>query len=151
MNEQTLFKVGVFAIILDDQERVLWCLRNDMELWNLPGGALEGGETPQEGVIREVHEETGLEVEVVQLTGVYTNTQHDNISFTFLCKVIGGEITKTAETRDWKYYRNRETPANTSPAQVARVNDYFQERNHVHVEKHRHMSSRELLKNLGLL
>jgi 8-oxo-dGTP pyrophosphatase MutT (NUDIX family) len=41
-----MFSVGAFAIILDDQQRVLLCHRRDMDRWNLPGGGVISGETP---------------------------------------------------------------------------------------------------------
>ena len=44
--------IGVFAIILDDGGRVLLCHRRDQDLWNLPGGGLESGETPWEALGR---------------------------------------------------------------------------------------------------
>ncbi len=59
---QTLFTLGAFAIIFDNHQRVLLSHRRDMDAWNLPGGGVESGETPVEAVIREVTEETGLEV-----------------------------------------------------------------------------------------
>ena len=55
---KSTFTIGVFGIIRDEQNRVLLCLRNDYDLWNLPGGTLEQGESPWQGVIREVKEET---------------------------------------------------------------------------------------------
>jgi len=45
-----MFTIGVFAIILDESRRVLLCHRRDFDLWNLPGGGLERGESPQDGV-----------------------------------------------------------------------------------------------------
>ena len=69
---------------------MLLCHRRDHDLWNLPGGALEHGEAPWDGVIREVREETGLEVEVSGLAGVYSKPEADDLVFSFLC--LGGEI-----------------------------------------------------------
>ena len=56
------FKISVFGIIKNEENRVLLCLRNDYNIWNLPGGGLEKGETPWQGIIREVKEETGLNI-----------------------------------------------------------------------------------------
>lgn len=50
---------GAFAIIRDDRGGVLVSHRRDADLWNLPGGTVEPGETPWEAVVREVREETG--------------------------------------------------------------------------------------------
>ena len=65
--------VAVAAIVFDGRDRVLLMRRRDHGNWEPPGGVLRPGEQPAEGVAREVHEETGVEVDVGTLTGVYTN------------------------------------------------------------------------------
>ncbi len=62
MGEWTMFTIGAIAIIFDAQGRVLLCHRRDLDVWNLPGGWVESRELPTEAVVREVREETGLEV-----------------------------------------------------------------------------------------
>src|SRR5262245_58989496 len=64
--------VGAVAVILDAEGRVLLCHRRDCDLWNLPGGGMEAGETPWQAVVREVKEEVGLDVVVTRLAGVYS-------------------------------------------------------------------------------
>ena len=51
------FTIGIFGIIFDEQKRVLLCHRRDYDLWNLSGGGLESGESPWEGLKREVRED----------------------------------------------------------------------------------------------
>jgi 8-oxo-dGTP pyrophosphatase MutT (NUDIX family) len=53
--------------------RLLAIRRADNGTWELPGGVLELDEAPEDGVSREVWEETGIHVEVDRLTGVYKN------------------------------------------------------------------------------
>ena len=91
------FTIGVFAILLDESRRVLLCHRRDFDLWNLPGGGLETGESPWTGVVREVREEAGLDVTVERLVGVYSKPESGEIVFSFLCRVVGGALTLTAE------------------------------------------------------
>lgn len=111
-----MFTIGVFGLIFNEKAEVLLCHRRDYDLWNLPGGKLESKETPWEGVIREVKEETGLDVEVVKLTGIYSkSTEKDEIVFSFLCEIIGGELTLNKEADKIEYFRLKNIPINTSP------------------------------------
>jgi len=122
------FKIGVFGIIKDEKNRILLCLRNDYDIWNLPGGGLEKGETPWQGVIREVKEETGLSVEIVRLIGVYSKPNKDEIVFSFECKIIDGELILNEEAKDIKYFSVNQIPENTIQKQVERIKDYFEKK-----------------------
>ncbi|PIR94662.1 NUDIX hydrolase [Candidatus Falkowbacteria bacterium CG10_big_fil_rev_8_21_14_0_10_39_11] len=119
------FYIGVFAIIKDDQDQVLLVLRNDYDLWNLPGGGLDTGETPWQGVIREVKEETGLSVKISSLAGIYSKPDKNEIVFSFECNVIGGKITLNEEAKDIQWFALDDIPKNTSPKQVERIKDFF--------------------------
>ena len=59
--------------IFNENGEVLLQKRADCNKWGFPGGALELGETPEMATKREVKEETGLDVEVGKLIGVYTD------------------------------------------------------------------------------
>jgi ADP-ribose pyrophosphatase YjhB (NUDIX family) len=118
------FTLGSFAVILDADDRVLVSHRNDLDLWNLPGGRVQPGELPDAAVIREVREETGLEVEVVCLTGVYGRADGQaDLVFAFECRVAGGEIAATDEADRHEWFAVDELPVNTVPKQVARIRD----------------------------
>lgn len=123
---QQEFKVGVFGIIKNKEDHFLLCLRNDYNIWNLPGGKLEKGESPWQGVIREVKEETGLDVEIIKLIGVYSKPNKDEIVFSFECKVLGGELILNDEAKDIKYFSLNEIPENTVQKQVERIKDFFE-------------------------
>jgi 8-oxo-dGTP diphosphatase len=65
----------VAAVISDDAGRILLCqLRQGHVLWGLPGGRIRNGESPVHAVIRDVREETGTEIEIVDLVGMYCLT-----------------------------------------------------------------------------
>lgn len=66
------------AAIFDDDDRILLIQRADDRLWAMPGGAFEMGETAAQGVRREALEETGVDVEVVDLVGVYDSRFCEN-------------------------------------------------------------------------
>ena len=117
------FRVGVFATVRDDEGRVLLGHRRDGDFWGQPGGALETGEPPWLGVVREVEEETGLEVVVERLAGVYSWPALDEIIFSFVCRVVGGALATIDETRAVRYFPLDHLPPNTFAEHVARLHD----------------------------
>ena len=117
------FTIGIFGIIFDDKKRVLLCHRRDYDLWNLPGGGMENGESPWDGLKREVKEETGLEVEISKLAGVYSKPEKNDIVFSFICKPVGGKITLNDEADKIEYFEIDKLPPNTVPKQVERIKD----------------------------
>ncbi|GAC1401217.1 MAG: hypothetical protein NVS4B12_10960 [Ktedonobacteraceae bacterium] len=123
------FRIGVYALIFREQE-ILLALRRDIDWWNLPGGGLEIGETVEEGVCREVREETGLVVEVDHLVGVYSKPQKQEIVLTFLCRTLGGTLTSTEESRECRYFSPEAMPANTLPKHRQRVMDVLRNAKH---------------------
>ena len=65
---------GASALIFNEtRDRILMTQREDNNRWCLPGGGMDPGERAAEACVREVLEETGLEVRVVRLVGVYTS------------------------------------------------------------------------------
>jgi mutator protein MutT len=92
--------VGVGAVIVQNG-RVLLIRRGSEPLkghWTLPGGLIEVGESLIEGVVREVREETGLDVEVIELVELLDRIHHheDRVRYhyviaDYLCRVISGE------------------------------------------------------------
>lgn len=64
------------AIVVDDTGRVLLHRRRDNDMWALPGGKMDLGESLADCAVREVREETGLEVEPVGVVGIYSDPKH---------------------------------------------------------------------------
>ena len=88
-------------------------------MWGFPGGAIEIGETPEQAAIRELKEETGLDVEVQSLLGVYTDSdmrypngdQAHSICIAYRLKAIAGSLRcDQDETIDLKYFALDELP-----------------------------------------
>jgi ADP-ribose pyrophosphatase YjhB (NUDIX family) len=95
--------VSVAAVITDDQGRALLIQRRDNGHWEPPGGVLELGETIEEGLRREIREETGLDIEPGPLTGVYKNMVRGIVALVFRCAVVGGHLTATDETAAFRW------------------------------------------------
>ncbi|MFJ3587464.1 NUDIX hydrolase [Streptomyces sp. NPDC090231] len=93
-----LHSVSVAGVVVREDGRLLSIRRADNGTWELPGGVLELDETPEAGVVREVLEETGIHVEVDELTGVYKNTTRGIVALVFRCKPSGGTERTSAES-----------------------------------------------------
>ncbi|MBL1073447.1 NUDIX domain-containing protein [Nocardia sp. 2] len=101
-------KPGGSALVVDDVGRVLMQRRGDSGNWSLPGGIMEIGETLEQCVIRETKEETGLDIEITRLLGIYTDPAHvieyadgeirQEFAITYYGRVIGGEIEVSDES-----------------------------------------------------
>lgn len=106
---------GAAAIIFNAaREKVLLTKRSDNGRWCLPGGRMDPGESAVEACVREVLEETGLEVRVTRLVGVYSSpnlmieyedgNRWQPIGMTFEAEVHGGELCLSDETTDYGYF-----------------------------------------------
>jgi len=86
------------AVILSEQ-RILLAVRHDLRGWELPGGHAQAGESTEDAMIREVHEETGHEVAIERCVGNYVRTGfRPHTASVFVCRVIGGRLRPSVET-----------------------------------------------------
>lgn len=96
------------GIVVNDAGEILLQRRADSGLWTIPGGAMEPGEAIRETVIREVKEETGVDVEPYAIVGVYSDPLHvvqysdgevrQEFSLCFACRLLGGTPTPGEES-----------------------------------------------------
>lgn len=121
---------GVNIAIFDEQGRVLLTQREDFEVWCLPGGGMDEGETPYQAAVREAKEETGLEVRLLSLVGVYSYPSwmgHTLNIITFTAEVIGGEWhPQPDEVINMGYFHPDALPADLLVGQRERIHDSAQ-------------------------
>jgi 8-oxo-dGTP diphosphatase len=113
--------LGAFALLYDGEGRILLCHRRDADVWNLPGGQVERGETPWQAAIREAREETGLEVSVRRLAFVDYRLERDELVFTFACAATDGALTLNEEVDQLAWFAHEELPANIAPRHAERI------------------------------
>jgi 8-oxo-dGTP diphosphatase len=122
--------VSVAGIVVRDDGRVLVIKRDDNGHWEAPGGVLELNESFEAGVQREVLEETGLEVTVERLTGVYKNLTHGIVALVYRCRPTRGEPRATKEACEIRWMTKEEVQSAMVPAFGVRVLDAFEESAH---------------------
>jgi 8-oxo-dGTP diphosphatase len=125
--------IGAFAIIFDEDRRILCVKRNYGPMnWTTPGGRLEKGESPIEGLIREVKEETGLKVKPVRLLGVYSTAFNDDMVLSIESEVIEkNDWQPTSEISAMGYFAQDQLPQPINPITQARIEDAFADRSGV--------------------
>ncbi|MFF3555507.1 NUDIX domain-containing protein [Streptomyces tsukubensis] len=105
--------VAASAVVTDDEGRILLQRRQDSGLWALPGGGMEMTDSLPGTAVREVAEETGLEVEITGLVGTYTDPRHvivysdgevrRQFNICFTARVTGGELAISDESTELRF------------------------------------------------
>lgn len=105
--------VGGSAVVVDDEGRILLQRRSDSGNWALPGGAMDIGETLAESVVREVREETGFDVRIERIVGIYSDPGHvfayedgevrQEFNICLACTIVGGELSVSSESTDVRF------------------------------------------------
>ncbi|MEW6697059.1 MAG: HAD-IIA family hydrolase [Bacillota bacterium] len=132
---------AVAAVIFDGNGRILLIKRVDFSAWGLPTGHIEPGETVQEAIIREVGEETGLQVKVRRYIGVYSNpasmvVSHPSgkvshyITSCMECQMIGGHVRADGvETAEVAFFELDNLPTNLLTLHVEWLKDALDRNN----------------------
>lgn len=127
-------RVAASAVILNDRGEVLLHRRSDDGTWAVPGGRVERGESAPQAAIREVREETGLDVEIVRLTGVYSRTDEctwkyedgnvvQYVVINFQCRAIGGALRLNEETLELRWFAPDALPDSVRANHRRRITD----------------------------
>ncbi len=102
VGHQRLMQVRASGFVRNDDGHILLCRRADVMLWDVPGGTIGLDETPAQGLMREVAEETGLQLRAERLIGVYggpefhwtypNGDQAQILAIFFLARIVSGTL-----------------------------------------------------------
>ena len=119
--------------IIEKDGMILLQRRSDNGKWGLPGGIMEMDETYQEGAIREVKEETGLDIKLDYLVGIYHNKslkwpsgdKAHVICAVFKAHILSGDIQKDHESLELKFFSKDNLPEIAAIDHKNALNDFF--------------------------
>ena len=123
MTELPRHSVSVAGIVFNEDGQILVVKRRDNGEWQPPGGVLELNETIEDGLRREILEETGLEVAVGPITGVYKNIKLGVIAIVAKCMKPVGELRTGDETVEIRWIRPTEASELVPPTFAIRITD----------------------------
>ena len=123
MPDTPTHSVSVAGIVIDDAGHVLIIQRRDNGQWAPPGGVLELGESFEQGVRREITEETGVDVDVDRLTGVYKNMRLGVVALVFRCRPVAGHARTSEEAAEVRWADPAEVENLMAPAFAVRITD----------------------------
>lgn len=115
--------VSVAAVVTNDDGQVLVIKRRDNGAWQLPGGVLELGETIEDGLRREVREETGIDVQPERLTGVYKNMNLGVVALVFRARWRTGTPAPTDESSEVTWWTPHQVEHDMAEAFAVRITD----------------------------
>ncbi|MEO7100111.1 MAG: NUDIX hydrolase [Luteolibacter sp.] len=98
-------KVDTRAAVINENKRILLVQEAASGLWTLPGGWADLNGSPSENAVKEVREESGMDVEVIKLIACWDKDRQGHprqpehvYKLVFLCRIIGGKLTTSHET-----------------------------------------------------
>jgi 8-oxo-dGTP pyrophosphatase MutT (NUDIX family) len=105
------------AVVTNDAGEILLQRRSDNALWALPGGTMDVGERIAQTVVREAKEETGLDVEVTGIVGIYSDPRHiiaysdgevrQEFNVCFAARLVGGQLSMSDESTEVRWVAPR--------------------------------------------
>ena len=136
MNEQCYYRISVKGIIVDAAGRLLLA-REDNGKWEMLGGGLDHGEDPMDGLRREIHEETGLEVTYISDTPKYFITAPKSDGETYMANVVyeiklkNLDFTPSDECQELRFFSIEEARQEQLFANVEKLLEVFDPALHV--------------------
>lgn len=135
---------GASAIVTNAADELVLQRRVDSGLWALPGGVMDIGESIAGAIVREVREETGLDVEPITIVGVYSDPRHvfayadgevrQEFSICFACRILGGQLTASDESHEVAFVASdRVGDLDMHPSIELRIRHYLERRSHPYI------------------
>jgi len=133
-------KPAVSVILQNNEKKILVLKRKDNNKWTLPGGTLEFGENLTSCAVREIKEETGLNIEILDLIGTYTNPNilveyldgeiRQEFTLVYIGKILNGSIKIDNESKEYKWVTIEELLnmplAKSQKIRIIDIKEYFQ-------------------------
>jgi ADP-ribose pyrophosphatase YjhB (NUDIX family) len=105
------FRVAVAALVFNAQGHILLFKHTYRKVaWGIPVGGLEYGEQPEQGVIREFFEESGITIKVERLLFADSSKLFRHITLIYLCTIDSGEFRESYEVSEMKYFDVNDLP-----------------------------------------
>jgi ADP-ribose pyrophosphatase YjhB (NUDIX family) len=117
--------VVVLVFIRDDDKILLVRQGYGEEYWSLPGGAVEENEALEQAALREVKEETGLEIRIKRIVGIYSKIDESALAITFEGEVIGGILNPSHEVVECRFFPKNDLPMPTRHHLIGRIEDFL--------------------------
>lgn len=135
MSSSYRHSVSVAGAVVNEG-RVLIIKRRDNGHWEPPGGVLELDETIEEGLVREIREETGVEAVPEALTGAYKNMERGIVALVFRCSVEAGTPRPGDEALQVRWMTPEEVETELEEAYAVRMLDALKYEGQAHVRAH---------------
>lgn len=128
--------VGSSAVVVNSEGHVLLQQRRDSGNWALPGGTMDIGETLAQSILREVREETGFDVEIQRIVGIYSDPGHvfsyddgevrQEFNICVACTITGGSLQVSEESTAVDFFAFEDTAGISIHDSVRiRIRDYL--------------------------
>jgi 8-oxo-dGTP pyrophosphatase MutT (NUDIX family) len=133
------------VVVVNEAGEILMIRRADNDNWALPGGAMDLGESLPGAAVRETVEETGIDVEITGLVGIYTDPRHvilytsdgevrQEFSVVFIARPTGGAPTPSAESTGVRWVRPDEVGSLSMDRSMRmRIDHYLASSGDVHI------------------
>jgi len=129
MGEPPKLTVAVFVFLQKEEAFLLVKQDYGQQYWSLPGGVVEVGESIEQAAIREVCEETGLNINLTHVVGLYSKPQENALAITLAGEITSGELKPDNEILECRFFPSDQLPTQVRSHFRQRVDDFLDPNN----------------------